>query len=148
VNRVARAAVMLAAGLAIAACRQGDYALDDDELRALYSNRIVEGRHRLKGYRFRSFYAANGEFFSYRTGVREMLKGEWWAEDDEVCIRWKSTGDVYCRAVLRDGQGRYRKILVRESGEEVDIVDYTAFGAGTLADLFAGPDSSANRPFR
>ena len=74
-------------------------------------------------------------FYSYRSDEGHLREGTWWVHADRMCIRWKTAGDGYCREVLKDWRGRYRKILFRPSGKEADVVVYSSFIPGKFEDL-------------
>ena len=109
--------------------------LSAEQLRALYTDTIIEGEHRRKNFRFRSHYQSSGDFYSYRPGDAEPRAGTWWTKGDEMCIHWRVSDEQYCRHVYRDSSGRYRKSLVKRSGKEVDVVRYDSFVAASIDEL-------------
>lgn len=129
----ARTAACVALAVTLSACT--DERLDGTALEALYAGNVVEGKHMKKGYDFRGLYHPDGTFRSYQTGRKEPRDGQWWVDGDKICISWQDAPASLCRHVLKDGQGNYRKALVKFFWREVDVVKYHRISPGNHTDL-------------
>ncbi len=114
---------------------QRDHTLSAQEVRALFSNRTVRGFHHRTQKSFFSYYEASGVFRSRRDG-EALRTGTWRVHDDGIfCVRWDDEGEDYCRLVLRDSKGRYRKVRVKPGGGQVVKVSFESFVAGNTKGL-------------
>ncbi len=141
--------------LALLGCNKGppDGArqLPAEELRALYRGHSSEGRHELRGYSFKRYYAPDGRVLSQRDDATPVQRGQWWIDGDQLCLRWETSGPNptpglrpevgadFCRRVLTDGHGHYWKLLERRDGQRRTVVSYTSFIHGDAWSLDARP---------
>ena len=137
-GRGVRAGVLVCAGaaLALAACGDDGRRLSSEEIRALFSERVVVGYHENQDYDFRSYYDAEGRFASLRLGDAAPREGRWWVtEEDRLCIRWVVGDEDICRSIVADGDGGYRKVRIRRTGRDVTIIRYESFTPGGYGDI-------------
>ncbi len=124
-------ALLLCLLLAGSACSKGRE-LSADEIRALFSDKTVQGFHEIKKYRFESYYDPLGVFKSWQDEKRILRTGKWWVTDnDKICIRWNRTDTDLCRRMITDDHNRYWKVKVSPvTGTRKRVVTFSMFEDG------------------
>ena len=86
--------------------------ISNDKLREIFAGKTAIGKHLSKGLDIKDYYSKKGKFVSLRSNG-EKLVGKWWISKkrDGICVKYKHKPDkMYCRAIVADGKGGYKKI--------------------------------------
>jgi len=90
--------------------------ISNDELRKIFAGKTAIGKHISRGMELKDYYSRKGKFVSLRSNG-ERLVGKWWLSKkrDGICVKYKHKPDkMYCRAIVADGKGGYKKIRGRD----------------------------------
>lgn len=90
--------------------------IDNDQLRKIFAGKTAIGKHISKGLELKDYYSKKGKFVSLRSNG-ERLVGKWWISKkrDGICVKYKHKPDkMYCRAIVADGKGGYKKIRAKD----------------------------------
>jgi len=90
--------------------------ISNDKLREIFAGKTAIGKHISKGLDIKDYYSKKGKFVSLRSNG-EKLVGKWWVSKkrDGICVKYKHKPDkMYCRAIVSDGKGGYKKIRAKD----------------------------------
>ena len=86
--------------------------ISNDQLRKIFAGKTAIGKHVSKGLEVKDYYSKKGKFVSLRSNG-DRLVGKWWISKkrDGICVKYKHKPDkMYCRAIVSDEKGGYKKI--------------------------------------
>ncbi len=90
--------------------------ISNDKLQEIFAGKTAIGKHISKGLEIKDYYSKKGKFVSLRSNG-EKLVGKWWISKkrDGICVKYEHKPDkMYCRAILSDGKGGYKKIRAKD----------------------------------
>jgi len=90
--------------------------ISNDKLQEIFAGKTAIGKHISKGLDIKDYYSKKGKFVSLRSDG-ELLVGKWWLSKkrDGICVKYKHKPDkMYCRAIVSDGKGGYKKIRAKD----------------------------------
>lgn len=98
--------------------------LTDSQISNLFSNKIVIGTHRRRGFSFQRHFRSDG-FLVEKSPERGEHSGYWRTNQDCLCIRWKNKKER-CGKIIKEN-GRINQYRVKKSGAKVRIVTFEEF---------------------
>lgn len=108
-------------------------ALDRSEVIALFHNKTVESVTLSKYRNSVSYYSPTGEIRQLRDGKKRL--GQWRVnKQGRICLQMEDDQEK-CRIIVREGDGGYRKYIVRNSGPHKPVVGYRKFVEGNPGNL-------------
>ena len=90
--------------------------IGNDKLRKIFAGKTAIGKHLSKRLEIKDYYSKKGKFISLRSNG-DRLVGKWWISKkrDGICVKYKHKPDkMYCRTIVSDGKGGYKKIRGRD----------------------------------
>lgn len=100
--------------------------LDSKEVTALFSDKTVSSHHEIKGYDATYYYSPDGSIRGVRDG--EPMSGEWTVIGiGQLCIKEGMKNP--CRRII-ESNGIYKKVKVKNNGDEETLVIYKSFTDG------------------
>lgn len=118
----------LLSGLLVTASNvaQAETTLDSKEVTALFSDKTVLSHHEIKGYDATYYYSPDGSIRGVRDG--EPMSGKWTVIGiGQLCI--KEGMKNLCHSII-ENNGVYKKVKVKNNGDEVTQVTYKSFTDG------------------
>lgn len=73
--------------------------LSEDEIKKLFSNKTVEGKHLAKNFSFKRFYGADGHLFGFNDAKGERV-GKWATDEDSLCHQWRRKSK--CKVIVAE----------------------------------------------
>lgn len=100
--------------------------LTDTQIITLFSNKIVKGTHRRRGFSFERHFGLDG-FLIEHSPQRGEHSGYWRTNQDCLCIRWKN-GNEKCGKIIKEN-GKINQYHVKRSGSKVWVITYEKFAS-------------------
>jgi hypothetical protein len=102
----------------------GTDALSSEQIKVLFTGKLVKGHQHEKGYDFVRYYREDGTLSSHQRG--EERNGNWSVSPGgELCIRWQG-GEEKCRIIRKQGSA-YSKYKVNKKGQLKLVSTYSEF---------------------
>ena len=106
--------------------------LTSAEIHEHFSGRTVEGKHVIKGFVFKHYYAPDGTLYSV-LGEAPSTIGTWWVSPQGgLCLHLR--GQELCRQVVND-HGVYQRMREMRDGTLKHVITYTSFSDEAPAGL-------------
>lgn len=98
--------------------------LTDIQIFNLFSNKIVKGNHRRRGFSFQRHFRSDG-FLVEKSPQRGKHSGYWRTNQGCLCIRWKNKNEK-CGKIIKEN-GKINQYRVKKSGSKVRVVTFEEF---------------------
>jgi hypothetical protein len=100
--------------------------LTESQISNLFSNKIVIGIHRRRGFSFQRHFRPDG-FLVEKSPERGEHSGYWRTNQDCLCIRWKNRKER-CGKIIKEN-GKINQYRVKKSGARVRVVTFEEFAS-------------------
>lgn len=105
-----KSALVFCALFTVAAAASAAQALNADQVKALFTNKTVEGRNEHQGFDYKAYYAADGTAQASNSKGRHVV-GTWRVDEQgRHCVTWGNEPEV-CGVIVPAGHGTYQRIV-------------------------------------